>query len=173
MTAQDFKPRFLAALPTMPVGLDLHLDEFVVFENADLSGLAEEDAVFLVTQGLPRDASPFLSFAAYTQDEIEQRLETFALPQNIFPIGHNGSGDILAIDKDSGEVVYFNHDANNLRVFINSSLLQFAECLCVYQEHLISEKMRQCIVAIAAVDSAAALTSSMWNSEIIAEVTNS
>jgi hypothetical protein len=170
MTPHDFKPRFLAALPTMPAGLDLHWDEFVVFENSVLSDLAQEDIDFLTTQGLPHDAPPFLSFTAYTRHEIEQRLETFVLPENIFPIGHNGSGDILAIDKNLRDVVYFNHDANNLRVFINSTLLQFAECLCVFQEHLKSESMHQCLAAIAAVDSAAAKASSMWHSEIMAEV---
>lgn len=155
----------------MSASLDLHFDEFVVFEKSVLFDLAQDDIAFLTTQGLPQDAPPFLSFAAYTQKEIEQRLETFSLPQNIFPIGHNGSGDILAIDKNTRDVVYFNHDANNLRVFINTTLLQFAECLCVFQEHQKNETMRQCLDAIAAVDSEAAKASSMWHSEIMAEVT--
>jgi hypothetical protein len=171
MPAFDFKSRFLAALPPIPPELDLNWDEFVVFDADTVASLAEEDAEFLTTQGLPCDAAPFLSFYAYSEDEVAQRLEVFSLAENILPLGHNGSGDILALDKNTREVVNFNHDADNLRIFINSTLPKFAESLCVYQEHQNSKSMHQCLADIAAVDSMAAQNGCMWHSEIMAEIT--
>ncbi|MGB4810898.1 MAG: SUKH-4 family immunity protein [Methylophilaceae bacterium] len=165
MASFNFKIRFIST-PPVPPELNLHLDEFVEFSQHNLSSLAQEDRAFLASQGLPRDASPFLSFAAYSQAEIAERIETFALTTNLFPIGHNGSGDVIAIDKSSREVVYFNHDMYNLRVFINSSLPLFAECLCIYQEHLHNKKMHSCLMAIETIDMAAARTDGMWSAEI-------
>ena len=148
------------------------MDEFVVFHIANLAMLDDADSAFLLEQGLPRDASPFLSFAAYTPEEIRERLDTFAVSKDYFPIGHNGSGDIVAIDTNRGEVVYFNHDANNLRVFINSTLPLFAECLCIFQEHLRSGMMHSCLSDIEAVDAKAAKTGSMWHDAVLAEIAN-
>jgi hypothetical protein len=169
MVPFDFKARFVAALPPMPPGLELHWDEFVEFEPSRLSALSEDDRSFLTSNGLPRAASPFLAFAAYSAPEIAERVETFAVPGSYFPIGHNGSGDIIAIELTTREIVYFNHDNENLRVFINTTLRQFAECLCVYQEHLRDDTMRDCLAAIASADAPAAMPATMWYNEITAE----
>ncbi|WP_459749120.1 SUKH-4 family immunity protein [Pseudomonas sp. 3A(2025)] len=142
--------------------MDLGLDEFVVYERDLLASLAVQDADFLVEQGLPCDAAPFLSFAAYTEAQRTHRLSVFGIGDDYFPIGHNGSGDVLAIERSSREVVYLNHDFNNERVFINSTLLQFAECLCIFQEHLRDNRMAFCLTEIERIDPAAARPGTMW-----------
>ncbi|MBC3303093.1 SUKH-4 family immunity protein [Pseudomonas sp. SWRI18] len=167
----NFKNRFVASLPKIPAGLDLHLDEFVLFDSESLPHrLAREDSSFLAAQGLPRDAAPFLSFYAYSQSEIESRVHIFGLPKSYFPIGHNGSGDVIAIDMDSRHVICFNHDHYNESVFINSSLAQFAQSLCIYQEHLTTETMANCLDAIATIDSRATDLGSMWQTEVSSEL---
>lgn len=168
----DLKTRYIAALPSVPPELELHLDEFIGFDAKALSVLAQEDKAFLLEHGLPRQASPFLSFTAYSPTEIQGCIDTSALPPNYFPIGQNGSGDLVAIDLVTREVIYFNHDAHNLRVFINSTLPQFAECLCIYQEHLVAAKMTHCLAAIERIDPRAAISDSMWHAEVMAEAAN-
>ena len=170
----NFKNRFIASLPEAPPDLDLRWDQFVTFDPAVLENipLASEDSALLTTQGLPCDASPFLSFHAYTKAELTSRKETFGIPDTYFPIGHNGSGDVLAIDLKTRDVVYFNHDNNNERILINSTLPLFAESLCIYQEHLASYRMSSCISAIAMIDSSATFPNTMWHEEISSEIAN-
>lgn len=169
--AKNFKDRFVASLPQLPADLDLHLDEFVLFDAESLpTRLAREDSSLLAAQGLPRDAAPFLSFYAYSQPEIESRVHIFGLSDSYFPIGHNGSGDVIAIDVDSRHVILFNHDSYNQSVFINSSLVQFAESLCIYQEHLNKEAMANCLDAIAIIDARAVDLGSMWQVEVSSEL---
>jgi hypothetical protein len=162
----NFKDRFIASLPEIPADLDLHLDEFVVFDpNLIPRSLTKEESDLLTRQGLPRDASPFLSFHAYSRNEIESRKEIFGIPEFCFPIGHNGSGDVLVIDMNNQEIIYFNHDNYNERVFINSSILQFAESLCIYQEHRTKRTMVNFLDAIASIDSKASNPGTMWQAE--------
>jgi hypothetical protein len=169
--SENFKDRFIASLPTVPAGYDLHLDAFVVYDSGTLPArLAKEDAEFLAIQGLPRQAPPFLAFYAYSQPEIESFKRSFAIPESCFPIGHNGSGDALVIYMDSREVVYFNHDNYDDRVFINSSLPQFAESLCIYQEHVRKRAMANCLDAITTIDSRAAGLGTMWRFEVDSEL---
>lgn len=169
--SKNFKDRFVASLPEIPEDLDLHFDEFVLFDPESLPDrLAREDSSLLTAQGLPCDAAPFLSFYACSQPEIESRVQIFGLPESCFPIGHNGSGDVIAIDMDSRHIIFFNHDRYNERVFINSSLPQFAESLCIYQEHLTKETMHNCLDAIATIDSRAADHGSMWQTEVSSEL---
>jgi hypothetical protein len=162
----DFRSRFVAAFPEVPADLDLHLDEFVDFERADVSRLASEDADLLKRQGMPHAAAPYLSFEAYSPEEMDELLQSSGLPDSFFPIGQNGSGDIVAIDTKSREVIYINHDAKDVRVFINSSLQQFAESLCIYQEHLTRQDLQECLAAIRRVDAAAVAAGAMWHDEL-------
>lgn len=164
----DFKARFISALPPLPP--DLALGEFVAYRYGNLSSLAAQDAAFLVNQGMPRDAAPFLSFEAYSEPQVNQRRVVFGIDADYFPLGHNGSGDVLAIGCRNREIVYFNHDFDNARVFINSTLAQFAECLCVYQAHLRDDRMNSCLAQIARVDGAAALPGTMWAEDIRASL---
>lgn len=168
MSDVNFRARFVAALPKVPDDLDLHLDEFVDFERADVSRLTSDDADLLKRQGMPRDAPPYLSFMAYSPEEMSDLLQSSRLPDSIFPFGHNGSGKSLAIDTKTGEFIYFNHDANSERVFINSSLQQFVETLCIYQEHLTRQELQPCLAAISQVDEAAVAAGAMWHVELAA-----
>ncbi|MCS3418648.1 hypothetical protein M2399_003823 [Pseudomonas sp. BIGb0450] len=170
MTGFDFKARFLAALPIFPPEPDLSFDEFVVYEAGEFCSLAAQDAQFLVKQGLPRDAAPFLSFEAYSAGEIAHRLTVYGISEDHFLLGHNGSGDALAIDRRTREVVSFNHDFNNERVFINSTLMLFAQCLCIFQEHLRDSTIERCLAEIERVDPAAAAPSAMWAGAVSEEL---
>ncbi|QJI38584.1 SUKH-4 family immunity protein [Pseudomonas sp. ADAK13] len=170
MTGFDFKARFIAALPFVPPELDLCLGEFVVYEAGQVSALAPQDSQFLLKQGLPRDAAPFLSFEAYSASQIAHRLTVYGLSNDYFPLGHNGSGDVLAIDRRSREVVCFNHDFDNERVFINATLMQFAQCLCLFQEHLRDGRIDRCLAEIERVDPAAAVPGAMWTDAVSEEL---
>lgn len=170
MTGFDFKARFISSQPRVPSEPDLGLDEFVVYEAGQVCSLAPQDAELLVKQGLPRDAAPFLSFEAYSSSQIAHRLMVYGISEDYFPLGQNGSGDVLAIDRRSREVVYFNHDFDNARVFINSTLVLFAQCLCIFQEHLLDSTMERCLVEIARVDSAAAVPGTMWADAVSEEL---
>ena len=162
----SFRDRFIAALPEVPTDLDLGLDEFVQFDPSVVpSSLRTDDADFLVTQGLPRDAAPFLNFCAYSQFKLAEVREVFGVPDSHFPIGHNGSGDVIAVDSTTGQVVYFNHDDHNARVLINSSLRQFADSLCIYQEHHNKRAIEGARSAILAIDPAALQQGAMWQIE--------
>ena len=174
MNGTEFKNRYIKSLPPVPEGLDVKLDEFVLFDFQTLESgdLNKKDKEFLLEAGLPRDASPFLSFQAYSLKDIASRREVFGIDESFFPIGHNGSGDSVAIDTISGEVVYFNHDFHMKKVFINSSLRQFAECLCIYQEHMTNSTMNSCLEEIEDVDPSAIEKEAMWFSEILVETDN-
>jgi hypothetical protein len=165
---QSFKQRFVAALPPTPPALGLQLDEFIVFERASLVELDDRLIRFLTEHGLPRRASPFLSFSSYPRAEIENFRETGAIPEGFVPLGQNGSGDLLGIETSTKAVVYFNHDSHNKRVFINSTLDLFMESLCLYQEHLRAKTMQLCLVAIEKIDPAAVKPGSMWHVEALA-----
>jgi hypothetical protein len=166
MQKPGFRDRFIAALPDVPPELDLRLDEFVSFDREILAKFCHEDAALLAEQGLPCDAPPFLNFDAYSVEEIRERTEIFGLPSEAFPIGNNGSGDMIAIDINTRHVIYFNHDFENLRVFINSNLPLFLECLCIFQEHLTSGNLSTCLATIARADPSAALPGTMWHQEV-------
>lgn len=172
MNGTEFKNRYIKSLPPVPEELDLKLDEFVLFDSQTLEsgGLNEKDKEFLLEVGLPRDASPFLSFQAYSLKDVSSRKEVFGIDESYFPIGHNGSGDSIAIDTNSGEVVYFNHDFHMKKVFINSSLRQFAESLCIHQENWTANTLKKCLEEISHIDMPAVAKDSMWYSEIQMEL---
>ncbi|MBB3009577.1 SUKH-4 family immunity protein [Cupriavidus alkaliphilus] len=149
--------------------MNLQLDEFVVFDEASLPGLNDSAMCQLIEDGLPRHAPPFLSFSSYRAAEIENLRASGVVPEQFVPFGQNGSGDLLGIDAATNEVIYFNHDDHNRRVFINSTLGQFPECLCIYQEHLHSGKTQSSLGAIAKVDPPAAKQGTMWHAEALSD----
>lgn len=162
-----FKQRFLSGLPETPPELNLQLDEFIVFESESLSGIDASSKRLLLENGLPRCAPPFLAFSSSLCKEIESLRECGAIPEHFFPFGQNAYGDLLGIDTATKEIVYFNHDDQNRRVFINSTLIQFLECLCIYQEYLRSEAARSSLGAIEKIDPAAAKQGTMWHTEAL------
>lgn len=170
MTDFDFKAQFIAALPPTPPELDLDFAEFIAFNPSDLACVPAQEAEFLLKHGLPRDAPPFLSFEAYNASEIVRRLTIYGIAEHYYPLGHTGSGDVLTLDRETHEIVYFNHDADNTRVFINSTLIQFARSLCIFQEHLRDDTMEHCLANIQQVDPASAAPGTMWADEVHAEL---
>jgi len=166
----NFRERFLVTLPEIPSGLDLGLDKFVTYDESTLSILDNEDSKFLNEFGMPANASPFLSFHSYSTVEISELYNSSILNESYFPFGANGSGDILAIDLKTKEVVYFNHDSDNERVFINSSLNKFAESLCIFQQCLTNSAINTCALLISKIDPSAVRVDTMWHCEIQSEI---
>lgn len=108
--------------------------------------IPEDAREFLTHTGLPDSAAPFLSFSV---PESGEPLPTVAEQSGLGSeyaayavIGHSGSGDPIAIATDgSGTVVCFNHDNDFEKVFVNTSVRQFAESLKAYAEFV--RKTRQ------------------------------
>jgi SUKH-4 immunity protein len=162
VTPAEFHARFVAGVSKTPPELDLHLDEFVLFSRSLLDGFAlkPQDVTLLSEVGLPRDAPPFLSFGH------QQDIGSEWFPTGTFVIGTNGSGDPLCIELNGGAVVAFNHDRNMQRVFVNSSLPHFAECLCIYQEHLHAQSLSRCFETLCCADSQLLKSPSYWKQEL-------
>ncbi|WP_159094853.1 SUKH-4 family immunity protein [Stenotrophomonas sp. ESTM1D_MKCIP4_1] len=124
-----------ALLPVVPAELIEEapdLADLFVFQRHPLATLPAwlhpHARQLLNEQGLPREAAPYLSFF-----DAERAAEvSAALPAPGWAIGHDGGGNVLAIDAASGEVVMWDHDNGDARVFANRDLLCFAECLCGY-----------------------------------------
>ena len=144
--------------------MDLSLDKFASFpqDRIDALKIAHADRRLLKEIGLPATASPFLTFrlgAEWALLPIEE------LPNSI-AIGQNGCGDLICIDQlASGAIVYYNHDNNMERVFINSTLLQFAECLCLFAEFLRDKNAERFRQQVDQVDPDALLPNAFWLSE--------
>ncbi|MGO3890329.1 MAG: SUKH-4 family immunity protein [Paenalcaligenes sp.] len=167
--SMPFKQRFCAGLPQTPPELDLQLDAFITFESKALAELDAETAQLLLEEGLPESAPPFLNFSCYATEDIASLREFGDIPAPFFPLGQTSYGDLLGIDTVTKEVIYFNHDNNNQRILINSSLAQFLECLCIYQEHLYSEATTSPLNAIEKVDPYAAKPGTMWYAEALSD----
>jgi hypothetical protein len=141
MLPEEFRERFIKAHPKPPAELNIDLAEFVEFDGDVLDGvdLSERDKEFLATAGLPKSAAPFLSFHAWGEED-QASIGGIPAGSSVFALGHNAYGDAIVIDLHSGEVVYFNHDRNMERVFVNSNVAKLAESLCVFAEHSIAGK---------------------------------
>ena len=117
-------------------------DGLVTFPAAAVSSLpiAAADADWLMRVGLPRSTAPFLDFGSKHEINIPTVTELWGVKEcsQYRAIGSNGSGDPVAIDTASGEIVYLNHDNAFQRVFINSSVTRLAEALLAYHR-LIAE----------------------------------
>ena len=76
-------------------------------------------------------------------------------------------GDMICIDEsDNGSVVYFNHDWNMERVFMNSSILSLAYSLCIYLEFQQTRDVEECRRKIGIYDRRAMDSNSFWADEI-------
>jgi len=176
LTPSEFKRRFLAHVRALS-GLDAlpdlreRLREFVTFDREVLEayGLRASDVDFLVASGLPRGASTFLSFAAYSHAQLEELYAQWELPSTLFPLGHNGSGDPLGIELSSHAIVLLKHDDGMRRVFINSSIPRFAESLCLFQELRAAKRLGELLAQLQVFDSDVAAAGSMWPAEVSAE----
>lgn len=172
MTPSEFRQQFVASVLTDPdldqvPELKERLSEFVFFARETLvaHGVRGSAADFLSEGGLPQDAAPFLTFTAYSERELTQLFELYEMPREIFPLGANGSGDPLGVELSSQAIVYLNHDANMQRVFINSSMHQFADSLLCYQLLLRQGRPYELLERLRSIDPAATRAGTMWHSE--------
>lgn len=169
MTPAEFKSRFIASLPPIPDDIDLSLGDFATFPNERIAKLRVSDADqrLLAECGLPVDASPFLSFGL-SSDRVLMPLDEF--PDSV-AIGHNGCGDMICIDQSSGgAVVYYNHDNHMQRVFMNSSLVQFAECLYLFANFMQTKDANTFTQQLGRVDPPALATGAFWANEVQSEL---
>jgi hypothetical protein len=173
VTAEEFREAFAS-------------DGVVTFPTAAVSylSLAPSDADWLTKVGLPRSAAPFLGFGEAHEINMPTVSELWDVKDcsQYRAIGSNGSGDPIAIDTATGEIVYLNHDNAFERVFINSSVTKLAELLLAY--HRLIEEAQAAngpeafldgnvppdtlskFVALAETVDPAALKSGMWAEEL-------
>jgi hypothetical protein len=157
VTPSEFKQRYRELLPEIPddVRAELRLDEFIQFPEAKVAGLqiSERDRSFLVESGLPRDCSPFLSFAPYGDSALNTALEPLEdFPQAVV-IGSNGSGDMICLDQNAGgAVVYYNHDLSMKRFLMNSSLAQLAESICEFAAFMRAKDLERLRTRLKSID---------------------
>jgi hypothetical protein len=129
--------------------------------------IADADKRILVESGLPADASPFLSFG---RSDYRMLLPIDGSPQS-FAIGHNGYGDQICIDQSAaGEIVYYNHDNDTKRVFMNSSLVQFAESLCLFAEFMKTKDQDSFTRQLLKSDENALAAGAFWPNEVQCEL---
>ena len=100
-----------------------------------------QTANFLIQNGLPEDAAPFLNFSDDSDDKysgilkltdrfdfLEQEFERYVV------IGSNGNGDEIAIDtEDNCKIKLLDHEDYFSEQFINASIDKFAFSLIAYR----------------------------------------
>jgi len=164
MTPQEFKSRFIELLPQLPPDIDLELDRFVTYPAERVASLRipDDHKAFLTESGLPADAAPFLNFEA-DSDRSLTALEGF--PETAI-IGSNNYGDAICLDMaDNGAVVYYNHDNMMKRVFMNSSLPLFAECLCAFSRLMRTKDRESFAQHVNSIDPVALASDAFWATE--------
>ena len=166
MNGIEFKQRFQKLLPEVPKELEaeLKVGEFAEFNVnvLETEELNDNDIKFLIEGGLPYEAAPFLSFKAYSLAEITELRNDYNFNANYFPLGLDGSGNPIVIDKKSKQIIYLDHDNNMNKVLINSSLPLFAESLCLYQKNWVNKSMLNCLNEIETIDSSIKNIEAMW-----------
>ncbi|MEK7951059.1 SUKH-4 family immunity protein [Luteolibacter soli] len=168
MTPREFKTRFQKAQEPAPEGVDLDLGRFRDFPRERIEELKIDEAskALLREVGLPEEAAPFLSFGDGPDKVLKKLSSASSFLDREFDryrlLGSNGSGDFVCIDESDGSVIYLNHDSNMKRVFINSSVLQFAESLCLMAEAIQSDFAFDFGLALARIDPAALNLDAMW-----------
>jgi hypothetical protein len=168
MDSRDFKTRFVTAFGEIPKWVDFDPSEFVTFDIHALQQvpLRAADVELLSTIGMPRSSAPMLDFRARHAEEVSDIKVAFEIPREYFPIGHNNYGDHICVGGKSGDVVYFEHGSHRPRkVFINSTLLHFAECICVFQELVTTLRLGDAPGEIKRVDPSAMMPGTMWHTE--------
>jgi hypothetical protein len=162
MKAEEFRTRFLAALPKIPAELEIDLSTFVMYsdEGCTLQHLPADDRRWLQVVGLPEAAAPFLDFSTGSA------FPKGNLPAGFIYLGSTSWGDPICIESESGRIMRLDHEAGMRAFLINSSLPLFAECLCLFQEHRVKRSMSRCLAEMAALDPVALEASDFWRAEI-------
>jgi SUKH-4 immunity protein len=170
MNPEEFKERYLSIImPSIPSDLDLDIDEFVTYPITKISQLniSQADKDLLIMSGLPDSAAPFLSFGL----NISIMLEPLDKLPHCKMLGHTSYGDMICIDEsEGGSIVYFNHDCDMARVFMNSSLRSLAHSLCIYAEFWQTRDVERCRKEIGEYDRLAMKEDSFWSIEICTDV---
>lgn len=161
-----FQEMLMALRPKIPIELiedDPSLADFYAFQLHPLETLPAwldtNARRMLSEQGLPSQATPYLSFFDAGR---ASRIST-SLPALGLAIGHDGGGNLLAIDAASGEVVMWDHDNDDARVFVNRDLPRFASCLCEVPRGI--HNRQGFLQAVANIDPAAAAKEAFWPSQ--------
>lgn len=174
MTPEEFKKRYMEGLresfqdapDEIRANLEQKFSDFITFPLAILekSSLSPTDREFLNRTGLPRSAAPALNFR--NLHELQPEFESHLFFKDFFLLGSGRGQSLLAIDKESSEIVYFDLAEEDVQVeFVNESLEKFAECLCLFQEHRDRNEMEVCFAAMCEVDSKLAEYGSFWEEE--------
>lgn len=164
MKPTEFRKRFQAAFGEPPEGVDLDLGKFREFPAEQVNSLhiSEKDKAILREVGFPEDAAPFLSFT-YNLERMNELQSSLGGEFSGFRvIGHNGSGDFISIDEADGSICYHNHDNRMRKVFINSSLSQFAEALCLMAEAIEADYSTDFMGSLSRIDLAAVKEGTFW-----------
>ena len=168
MKPTEFKARFIKALPVIPPDIDLDLAQFQTFPPKLVNDLniPTSDKAILIEVGLPESAAPFLDFCL-KEDLVLQPLNQLDTSledefKDFLLIGSNGSGDSICINKSFGEIVYFNHDNDMQKIFMNSSVTKLAETLCLFAESMAAGYNTDFINDLARVDIQAIREPAMW-----------
>ena len=115
-------------------------DGLFKFSKEDVAkiNMSDLESKYLYESGLPKEAAPFLTFGGDIYGSLPKVSEVWDLSNDFSRytvIGSNESGDPICIDSlNNGEIVYLNHDYDFIRVFMNTSISQFLECLLCYQK---------------------------------------
>jgi len=88
------------------------------------------------------------------------------VPSSYMEVGADGSGSPICIDLATRNVVLLDHDAGMARYLINTTLQTFAECLCVFAEHIALKSMDGCVEDMCAVDNAISNPEGWWRTEL-------
>ena len=167
MNPSEFKKRFQGVFADRPEWLGFDLGKFRSFSqhHVDRLGISEKDKDILRVVGFPEEAAPFLSFTFDFErmNELQPNLGGEFCRFRV--MGQNGAGDYVSIDERDGSICYHNHDNRMQRVFINSSLGQFAETLCSMAEAVQSRYTTDFFAILSRVDPDAAKNGAFWSVE--------
>jgi hypothetical protein len=172
MTPEEFKERYLEGMKSgfrdAPEDVQAKLlEQFSQFTTYPLellqrSSLSPEDVDFLSRTGLPQSAAPALNFRNLYEPFPE--FETNLHFKDHFVIGSASRNRLLAISKESGEVLCFD-PVERVIILVNDSLEKFAECLCLFQEYRDRNEIDVCLEAMAEVDLLLMEYESFWEDE--------
>jgi hypothetical protein len=128
MTASQFREGWI-----------IEKDNLRVFPENQVNKLRidELDKQFLYLSGLPYTCAPYIGFGDLNDTKLEKLMDLWDLDlsfDNLYQIGHNGSGDPICIEDNTGRILVFNHDADFEEMLINNSLHQLAEILLLTRE---------------------------------------
>lgn len=174
MTPQEFKSRYLSGLKEsfkeapdeMRAELEERFSRFITFPLAvvERTSLSQQAQNFLTQVGLPKATAPALNF--HDLYELHPDLEFHSFFKDYFLVGTASRQRLLAIDKESEEIVCLDLSEEVVDpLFVNSSLDAFAECLCLFQEHRERNELDICLEAMRRVDSGLSEYYSFWEDE--------